>query len=206
LEARIAKEKIMLNPVMVAPLKDGRFVVLDGANRVTAFRNLKIPHIVAQVLDYRLPDVQIQTWNHIVCDPRFKNVFPSGIKRFKRSETKEMLAFTGLYKSHYDYRRVIGDDIKSFKEEFEHFTCLVIFPKFQPKDIERYALTDQKIPAGITRHIIQNRALHIRVPLRILGSSNTIQNKNHWLEKRLLFLKRKNRVRYYAESISLFDE
>ena len=50
------------------PLTDnsGRFMVLDGANRVTSLREMEFPHIVAQVVESSYPHVNLQTWNHVV--------------------------------------------------------------------------------------------------------------------------------------------
>ena len=58
---------IMRNPPIVMPLADGtqRYMVLDGANRVTSLREMEFPHIVAQVVDVNNPNVNLQTWNHV---------------------------------------------------------------------------------------------------------------------------------------------
>ncbi len=59
---------ILRNPPIVMPLADGtnRYMVLDGANRVTSLREMEFPHIVAQVVAADDPHVNLQTWNHIV--------------------------------------------------------------------------------------------------------------------------------------------
>jgi hypothetical protein len=59
---------ILRNPPIVMPLNDGtdRYMVLDGANRVTSLRGLEFPHIVAQVVEANNPHVNLQTWNHVV--------------------------------------------------------------------------------------------------------------------------------------------
>jgi hypothetical protein len=59
---------ILRNPPIVMPLMDGtkRYMVLDGANRVTSLQEMEFPHIVAQVVDADDPNVNLQTWNHVV--------------------------------------------------------------------------------------------------------------------------------------------
>jgi len=59
---------ILRNPPVVMPLMDGthRYMVLDGANRVTALEEMEFPHIVAQVVASDDPHVILQTWNHVV--------------------------------------------------------------------------------------------------------------------------------------------
>jgi hypothetical protein len=59
---------IIRNPPIVMPLADGsdRYMVLDGANRVTSLLEMEFPHIVAQVVSPTDSNVNLQTWNHIV--------------------------------------------------------------------------------------------------------------------------------------------
>jgi len=66
LVARLRDEGLLRNPPIVAPLADDdpRFVVLDGANRVTALRRMGVPHILAQVVDYGA--VALHTWHHAI--------------------------------------------------------------------------------------------------------------------------------------------
>jgi hypothetical protein len=56
------------NPPIVSPLEDGtdRYMVLDGANRVTALGAMEIPHILAQVVEPTDPHLHLMTWNHVV--------------------------------------------------------------------------------------------------------------------------------------------
>jgi len=66
LRERLRGEAVLHNPPIVAPLNGGdpRFVVLDGANRVTALRALGVPHMLAQVVDYDA--VALHTWHHAI--------------------------------------------------------------------------------------------------------------------------------------------
>jgi hypothetical protein len=68
LVAQLRAQGILRNPPIVMPLTDGsgRFMVLDGANRVTSLRELEFPHTVAQVVEVSNQYVNLQTWNHIV--------------------------------------------------------------------------------------------------------------------------------------------
>jgi len=66
--AKLRAQGILRNPPVVMPLADlsGRFMVLDGANRVTSLKQMEFPHIVAQVVDVDYPHVRLQTWNHVI--------------------------------------------------------------------------------------------------------------------------------------------
>ncbi|MCI0520291.1 MAG: hypothetical protein L0Z70_08555 [Chloroflexi bacterium] len=67
LSERLRGEGLLKNPPIVAPIPDSnQFVILDGANRALAFAMLGVPHIVAQVVNYRAPDVILDTWYHVV--------------------------------------------------------------------------------------------------------------------------------------------
>ncbi|HSB89304.1 MAG TPA: ParB N-terminal domain-containing protein [Anaerolineales bacterium] len=61
---------VLRNPPVVLPLgtKPERYVVLDGANRTSAFRRLGLRDVVAQVVHPDDSRVQVETWNHVVLD------------------------------------------------------------------------------------------------------------------------------------------
>jgi hypothetical protein len=66
----LQRDGMLKNPPLVAELdpQAQTFIVLDGANRVTAFRQLGYPHILAQVTPYEPPFVELHTWYHVVSD------------------------------------------------------------------------------------------------------------------------------------------
>lgn len=63
----IQQDGILRNPVIVTPIKNG-FVLLDGTNRLEAFRRLSIPYIPVQIVSTTSPDVQLKSWAHQVSD------------------------------------------------------------------------------------------------------------------------------------------
>ena len=68
LVTKLRAQGILRNPPIVMPLTDnsGRYMVLDGANRVTSLQEMEFPHIVAQVVQPDDKNVVLQTWNHVV--------------------------------------------------------------------------------------------------------------------------------------------
>ncbi|MFO7632911.1 MAG: NAD(P)-dependent oxidoreductase [Caldilinea sp.] len=66
LKKRLTQEGRLINPPIVAEMSDGRYVVLDGATRVTAFKQLAIPHIIVQVVDLQRGNVKMNTWFHAI--------------------------------------------------------------------------------------------------------------------------------------------
>ena len=85
---------------------------------------------------------------------------------------------------------------------------LIEFPLFDKKTILKIAENKitHKIPAGITRHILINRVLHVRFNIKNLLNENDIEIKTTELEKYLLNKIDNNKVRQYTESVIVFDE
>jgi hypothetical protein len=82
---------IIRNPPIVMPLTDGshRYMVLDGANRVTSLLEMEFPHIVAQVVQPNDPNVNLQTWNHVVWGMKSTTLL-SRLKKIKGLKLKRV--------------------------------------------------------------------------------------------------------------------
>jgi hypothetical protein len=66
---RLSADGILKNPPIVASLPGSeRFLLLDGANRVSAIQNLDIPHLLVQVEPFENPHLEVRHWNHVVRD------------------------------------------------------------------------------------------------------------------------------------------
>lgn len=65
---RIQESGVWRNPPIVAPLVDssGRYMVLDGANRITVLQEIGIPHAVVQVVKPDDAGLRLYNWNHVV--------------------------------------------------------------------------------------------------------------------------------------------
>lgn len=65
---RLRASGVLRNPPVVSPLQDGsgKFMVLDGANRTAALRQMGLPHILAQVVEPNSPSLELKTWNHVL--------------------------------------------------------------------------------------------------------------------------------------------
>lgn len=76
---KLRSQGIIRNPPIVMPLNDGtdRYMVLDGANRVTSLQEMEFPHAVAQVVGADNPNVNLQTWNHVVWGMSLKTLSAS---------------------------------------------------------------------------------------------------------------------------------
>ena len=99
---RLKTESVLSNPPVVAPIApfgngDPRFVVLDGANRTSAFLALGVPHILAQVVSYE--SVELRVWHHVItnCSMAYllamlKNIDGLGIREADLMSARAALA------------------------------------------------------------------------------------------------------------------
>jgi len=83
---------------------------------------------------------------------------------------------------------------------------LVEFFKFRKEQIVKIARSKAKLPAGISRHILDNRVLHVKYEISKLKSDKDIELKRDELNKYLLGKIDSNKVRQYRESVIVFDE
>jgi L-serine kinase (ATP) / ParB family transcriptional regulator, heme-responsive regulator len=65
---RIRESGLFRNPPVVVPLSDvsRRYMVLDGANRITALKEMGFPDVLVQVTTADDPGLKLENWNHVV--------------------------------------------------------------------------------------------------------------------------------------------
>lgn len=62
----LTKSQTLSNPIIVAPLGGGKYLQLDGMNRIHSFKMLGIKTISAQVVDYNdQEEIELSSWLHI---------------------------------------------------------------------------------------------------------------------------------------------
>lgn len=68
LKQALEAQGVLRNPPIVLRMsdEDERYLVLDGANRTTAFRELGIPCILVQVVHFGSESLKLRTWNRVV--------------------------------------------------------------------------------------------------------------------------------------------
>jgi hypothetical protein len=58
---------MLKNPPIVTQY-DGKYILLDGATRVTALKRIHCRDVVVQIVDYTMPGLVLETWNHMLLD------------------------------------------------------------------------------------------------------------------------------------------
>ena len=67
---RLREEQRLRNPPIVARLTEHEHVLLDGANRVSALKELGYSHLPVQVIDYGDSEVLLKGWHHLLIEGR----------------------------------------------------------------------------------------------------------------------------------------
>jgi len=116
-------------------------------------------------------------------------------------------AFTKLYFNDYIFDRseeeITINDLRKFTRKKG---TLIEFPRFTKKQIVEIANNHDRLPAGITRHILDNRVLHVRYEIAKLMNDTQLDKRQKELEKYLINKIDNNKVRQYRESVIVFDE
>ena len=251
LAERLEAEGILKNPPVVTPLGGGepQFVVLDGANRVTALHKLGYPHVLVQVVPYESPHVILTTWHHVIegIDPKRLaaqlaaledidiiltdlrraqaglarreylmyvirvdgEVFAAqpAVPRREFHEQNQLLnALVDTYKERSDLHRVLTENLYEVIKLYPEMASLVVFPVYDTSEVLELARVGGLLPAGLTRHLIQGRALRVNYPLDELKSSTNLDEKNARLKSWMKEKVASREVRFYGETTYLFDE
>lgn len=65
---RLREEGRLRNPPVVAKLDSHRWVLLDGANRVSAMKEMGLSHVPVQVIDYASSAIELSGWHHLLLE------------------------------------------------------------------------------------------------------------------------------------------
>jgi hypothetical protein len=123
-----------------------------------------------------------------------------------KHDTRLLNGLVSAYKGKANIYRASNDIWEKQEPYYPDITALVIFPKLTAEDILTAARTGEKIPTGITRHIIPHRALNINIPLKVLEADWPKERKDKWLHDWLMERMAANAIRFYSESTFSFNE
>jgi hypothetical protein len=123
------------------------------------------------------------------------------------SGAKALCRLAKIYSGQSAIHRVKSDRLADLLPYYDDVTALIRFPHFTRDEILQLADDGQKLPTGITRHIIQGRALRVNVSMSLLmDEDRTTEQKNEWLRDWIKNKLARREIRYYQESTFLFDE
>ncbi|MCA9726223.1 MAG: hypothetical protein KC729_00965 [Candidatus Eisenbacteria bacterium] len=156
---RLTEDRMLRNPPIVAELDGGQHLLLDGANRMSAFVELGLSHVPVQVVDYGDDDIQLRRWQHLLLEGRALDLRAAYAKMpeirfeqvpsheiFRRLEAREVFAalvdeshtcwgvFPSNAEDRYDLRRML-DVLEDVVAAYEGRTQLERIKLADPSDI-----------------------------------------------------------------------
>ncbi len=120
--------------------------------------------------------------------------------------TEKLLALMALCGKIAEVSRVIKSDTSCLFKSRRDATAVLVIPNYTKKEILKVAQSGAVLPAGVTRHIVPNRVLGLDVDLAILRSKSPLALKNKLLKKFIDQRMKDKRIRFYSESVFIFDE
>jgi hypothetical protein len=164
--------------------------------------------IEAERLPWAQAARQLEQRSSIAClrSPRRK---PAVLRlaRPRKTGLRPIREFTRLYATDPGLHRVREDQVTVPEEWLGEERVLVLFPRFQQEEIVGFALhRKDRLPMGITRHAVSNRALRVSYPVNQLQSLKSLEEKRRYLRRFLERKWEKGKIRHYPETTTLYDE
>ena len=83
----IEHKNIFTNPILVTKNRN-KYIVLDGANRTTALREMGVNFALVQDFDYLSERLNLQTWCHILEEKKFGEIFDTIVTSYEVGSAK----------------------------------------------------------------------------------------------------------------------
>ena len=225
---RLRADDCLANPPIVFDV-DGRFVLIDGANRIAALRALDYRYVVVQVAS--LDAVRLTTWHHlltattpqrvltaldgaaelavdegagqVVCTVQLVGGRTLAVRSTPGADRFAMLSpLVAGYLAHAVVRRVVEPDLDAYPEA----CALVAFADLTVADVLGSVRNGTLLPAGITRFVIPGRVLSLNAPLGPLRSEQPIGALRGWLDELVSGRRTDGRIRHYPEAVYVLDD
>ncbi|MCI0691630.1 hypothetical protein L0337_06430 [candidate division KSB1 bacterium] len=243
---RLAEDRHLLNPPIVAPLAPaGGSLLIDGANRISAMRLLGYNCAPVQIISYNDPALRLASWHHAVMrlywpewiEQLLSQGLPVEIVSIETAEamlaTREACAvmtapdesaaiipasgnlrtdvnaitrLIDTYKKSHPFERVDQTNLSELRNFYPDLAALVLFPPFAKSEVVQLVTDNLKLPTGLTRHSIPGRVLRVNIQLDVLRSDLSLEDKNEWLEAFVRMRVQERHVRFYPESVFIFDD
>lgn len=230
LVGRIEAEGAQVNPMICCRAPDGELVLLDGATRTESLKELGLRHAVVQIVEP--DDVDLQTWHHVVRDCSPDDLLEAVAARddlmlsdergtpcihLNSGTTRTVLgvgispnatlsSLVATYVGKWRVSRVTEPSVDPVSWSFPDWSAVVEFPTLTLDDVMKASLTEDLLPAGITRFLVNERALRLNVPIDLLTGDVGIEEKQQALDDMISQRARDGRVRRYEETVFILDE
>lgn len=102
--------------------------------------------------------------------------------------------------------RVGHVDLETLEKQHRHFGALIVYRDFTKSEIRQAAEAGNRLPSGLTRFLLPRRVLGFNIPLDLLKSGASMEEKQRRLEEILRHKVAERKVRYYEEPAFIFDD
>lgn len=222
----IQAEGFLRHPILAYPMADGRFLILDGAHRTQALRELGCRRIPVQVAARSA--LTVDAWEHMVPagpwleplrrDPALRwapaggasdpiaevldpegtpgCVYPAGGGTGLLSRLPAWHRLVSAYAQHQSILRLP----RGSRQRPDPGWVLFRYPSCRLQEVEEVAMAGQVMPPGVTRFIVAGRLLNLCIPLELLTAPAPAPAG--WEE---LVQRWSRGLRYYAEGVYLCE-
>ena len=222
----VKDEGVQRNPVIVAPYRD-LYLVLDGAHRVCALRELGCRFALVQLVE--LPE-RAESWGHLLdaagLEAALRSIegaeiseatpeggylaearFYGGKRLFVKACEEGIVPMVRvLQRLQTSYPK--GDVVRRLDPgkpiELSPGEAVLLYRSFTPEELIEVVTRGEKLPAGITRFVVKERILNVRYLLGLLSEGDPV-TRNAELKEFVRKAWGGNRVRYYREPVVLFE-
>ncbi|CAM5797886.1 ParB N-terminal domain-containing protein [Brevibacillus borstelensis] len=218
------EDGFLRHPILATEMRDGRYLVLDGAHRIGALRLLGYCKVPVQVA--RQDDFSIEAWHHLVpADAGVQQLFedPSLHWTAGSGAAAQRQGWLEIVDEHGNVRAldcgVRHDFLEAWHKVVSAYnargavkrvpagTCLLpdsgmLLIRFKPlsyAELERVMEAGRVLPAGVTRFQINGRLLNLKIPLHLLHRDSDV---SEW--ERLRHVWRRS-LRLYTEQVYLCE-
>jgi len=230
LVARIEAEGVQMNPMVCCTTPDGQLVLLDGATRTESLRSMGLSHAIVQIVEPE--EIDLETWHHVIRGAAPDEVLAT-VSENPTLILSEDTGTPGIHVNGAESRLVLGEGVSANATlttlvnsyigkwqvsrvadpgldpvawSFPDWSVVVEFPILSLEDVMKAAVSEDLLPAGITRFLVNERALRINLPIALLASDEPIESKQEALDEILAQRAREGRVRRYEEPVFILDE
>lgn len=225
----IQHDGFLRHPVLVTQMRDGRFLVLDGAHRIGSLKLLGCSQVPVQIA--RKSDFRLEAWHHVVgadtgvreilqdsslswlhteerdgkelADQRATIEFVDENGRVSLLQTSEQQDFLDVWHhvvSTYNQEGAVKRVPAESLQLPDKGMILIKYKAVSFDQLEQVMMEGRILPAGVTRFQVNGRLLNLKVPLRLLHEN--LSDDREWEELHQVW----NRsLRLYTEQIYLCE-
>jgi hypothetical protein len=233
---RFAADGVLRNPPVVGKLDGHRRVVLDGANRVTALRQLDCRHVLVQEIDLFDPELVLDSWHHVVehLSPdkllaHARSVPGVMVKKSQQAATDGVVTLTQFRFADGTWEaRSASEDLAVRVSQLHEITrahhSLAYFDRVSYADLAHLQRHYRDFTALLTFPLFTRedlveitgrdqrlpsgitRVLRFNLQLQVLQTGLSVEEKEAWLQQTIRQKVADKTIRFYREPTFFFDE